>query len=154
MRKVNEMNEIIIGALSGIAGAFLTIYQFNRKSWGQNVSTNRMEWINSFRTEVSTLLAVVDLGNLEDISSQHCSEGLIEAFRCKNKLITRLNIHKGVLATENLILSALIMKFNHQYLPQLANDNQWYLDVVHYTKIILEEEWQRVKKEARGRGLK
>lgn len=119
-----------------LASLIISIYTFNRKSWSEQVSSSRMNWITEFRNDISFILSSNNSLNEETIKS-------IYRVRLKLNLVTDHNVECNVLL-DRVLVSIL----NN---PNLGISNYDKEKIFEYTKIILEYEWSRVKKEARGK---
>jgi hypothetical protein len=148
------MNETIYGLIGLIFGSGISFIIFKRQTWGEIVSKNRMEWINNFREEVSKVLLPVELNiqrsnddSIPNTDETTCSI-LKDGFYSKNKLLTRLNINHGANIDANQKLAELLDEYSIKNFHNL--DDKWGKQVIFLTKMILEPEWRRVKKEAKG----
>ena len=153
--------EIIITAISAFfIGGFLTFrYNYNHL-FAENVSKNRMEWINNFREEVSTIIAATEAlcslsgdGERADNAGQKSElecEWIYHAEKARAKLRTRLNMD--------------ITRYGNEYNQRMDNrlktlrfdgsehERQSVEEIIELSRKILEHEWKKVKSEAKGKG--
>ncbi|MDY4429636.1 hypothetical protein [Evtepia sp.] len=136
---------IASGVLSGSLVGILTLRFHYKNLYADTVSKNRMEWINNFREEVSTIIATLK-------SSKNYSKGnhIYEAEKAKAKLLTRLNQNTSKNGNEyNDVLAEVLAKLNFD---QIEDDLDDTVDIlIDLTRKILEPEWRRVKREAKGK---
>lgn len=158
------MSEWVAGLIGALVGALITFIasiltlRFNYKQlFAQTVSENRMDWINHFREEFSIILGTANF--LSDnpineskkgckICDQECAKKMIlEAERARMKLLTRLNLDTSKIGNEYNKVFELKLKeidFNKEFDEQQKNE------LMEISREILEFEWQKVKKEAKG----
>lgn len=155
-----EFIDLIITIISSlIIGGWLTL-RFNYNSlFAETVSKSRMKWINDFREEISTIIAMLDMEcaacdkckNIEDSceTSKKC-QNQFDAHKATAKLRTRLNLDIDRYGNEyNKALDDILadLKFD-------GTDNALEVKetLITLSRKILEPEWQRVKQEAKGKG--
>lgn len=153
--------------ISALIAAFIAVYNYRKQSWCDNVSKERMKWMNEFRNEVGKIIKAIKLfeqceylsslefKNDENNNFEHkeCEinehlQTILEGEEAKYKLLTRINTN-----------SVKGNEFNFEYKKMLNNlifskDKIKEFDVdafMKLTNIILEFEWEKVKKEARGK---
>lgn len=162
------MNEALSGLLGAILGAgiallgtMLTNKLGYKNLFAEVVSKNRMDWINNFREELSVFLGTAKF--VHDLCLKKCSlcdetKCLDKAERCKLicdlekarvKLLTRLNQDISKDGNEyNKKFAALISEL------QIFNTDDDFIDkyneIIKVARGILEPEWVKVKKEAKG----
>lgn len=160
------METEIIAAIITVVGvlltALITYYQFRKEQWQKSVSDSRNHWLNDFRDEFGVLAGYIEYlkkygcqqlpGNDsntaddEDNKRGERSKELLEALNAKNKLYTRINTNSSTMGNE----------YNEAYKLTLESINfnkikEFDLDLFKkLTNLILEKEWQKVKKETKG----
>lgn len=137
----------IFGTIATIIIGFLTLkYNYNHLH-AEIVSKSRNEWLNIWRDQLSKFLSVSDMLRYEQIEGDRRVELLNEYHIAKNNILLRLNMeenqHKNVYVLINRIA----------YEKQLSNENYFKAKelLLVATRDLLKIEWERVKKEARGR---
>ena len=144
----------IIATLVSAAVSFVSIRFNYHELFARTVSENRMDWINKFRDEISTIVATIKVNNTDD-------KMLFAAEKAKASLITRLNqditkpgneYNKRMLEELNKVNfdlgeSSNDLKKNSSDLGGCNGKIEALLDL---SRKILEPEWKRVKEEARG----
>lgn len=152
----SEIVSGLIGALLGAGASFLSL-RFNYKDlYARSVSSNRMEWINNFREEVSIIVAVLRSPTSERIERKQChkvcsdtTEMIFHAEKARAKLLTRLNMDTSKIGNEyNKVMVNLLgsLTFN-----EISPESEHQADaLIDLSRKILEPEWKRVKKEAGG----
>lgn len=151
------MDTEIIAAIIALVGVILSILvsllislattRFNyRQLYAQTVSTNRMDWINKWRENISKFLACAEILN------NNCACG-------NNELIT---IEKEMYEARGMVVSRLNLdEPNHKAMLVLMNffvihcDKQEFIKqreaILALARKILKPEWERVKDEAKGK---
>lgn len=146
----------IIGAIVGFIASALTLRFSYKQLFAQTVSQNRMDWINNFREELSIVVGTAKYLNYihqqnkySDIdgNTYQPSEQVLSAEKARVKLLTRLNTNSTKEGNEyNDVFAEMI-----NMLEFTGNDNLSLIKKIEETaKLILEPEWKRVKKEAKG----
>ena len=159
-----------IGILSALITSLVTVHIFKRQSWNENVSKERMKWIVEFREEVGELMKAIKL--FEHFSSNICEEKCEKkgkedcGFDCLNiilngekaryKLYTRINTSKVEQNEFNFAYKKMLeeLKFDSNMLTNTDKNKNLNFDIdafMKLTNMILELEWQKVKKEAKGK---
>ena len=163
----------IIGAVCGgfvsIIGSFVIYKNSCKQIFADNVSKSRMNWIVEFRKEVGTIVATLTILNKTQKETSDIADKIYEAEKAKIVLLTRLNCDTTKEGNEhNRAFSNLLSELNFMRLDNVQNNNQKNTtistqikndksiediieQIIKYTKKILEFEWQRVKREAKGR---
>lgn len=161
------MNEALSGLLgtlfgAGIAllGTMLTNKLGYKNLFAEVVSKNRMDWINNFREELSVFLGTAKFvhdcctnkGSSCMINCQNtgkCCELACNAERARVKLLTRLNQDISKEGNEyNKKFATLISEFKIFNIDDDFIDK--YNEIIKVARGILEPEWVKVKKEAKG----
>ena len=146
----------MIGAIVGFIASALTLRFSYKQLFAQTVSKNRMDWINNFREELSIVVGTAKYlnyinqqNNYSDIegNTYQPSEQVLSAEKARIKLLTRLNTNSTKEGNEYHDLFAEMINM----LEFKGNDNLSLIKNIEETaKLILEPEWKRVKKEAKG----
>lgn len=142
----------IITAIGAIVTFIIGIIKYKQTRWSENVSKERMEWIKSFRIEVGKIMkayAVIknttQLANL-NINPQTNIESIkAEAEEARYMLITRINTNIIDGNEYNPEYKKILQKLDFNNVSNFPEKR-----FMELTNIILEAEWQKVKKEARG----
>lgn len=169
----------LIGSLISFFGVLITgmlaIHSLKEQKWSENVSKERMKWLVEFRNEVSRIASAVVLLNSKNgllynnsgvswdneqnnsentkspksifFNNQRYVDIIIDAERARWSLYTRIN-------TNSLIGN----EYNYYYKKALLSIDFTSSDIndfdiksfMELTNHILEQEWQKVKKEAKG----
>lgn len=138
---------MIAGLLSGgIVGAMTLRFHY-KNLYADTVSKNRMDWINNFREEMSTIIATVQSVRGK---CQNKDELIYDAEKARAKLLTRLNQDTSKKGNEyNKTLTQILEKLDFNQAANSSNDV--IPTLIELTRKILEPEWQRVKREAKGK---
>lgn len=151
--------ELVITAISSLVfGGWLSL-KFNYNNlFAETVSKSRMEWINSFREEMSTIIAMLEMeqaicGKCKNKTGNcDCSEGCqyrFDACKARAKLRTRLNMNTNRHGNEyNKTLDEALCRLKFDGTDSAEEERELLITL---SRKILEQEWQRVKKEAQGR---
>lgn len=162
------MNEALSGLLGAILGAgiallgtMLTNKLGYKNLFAEVVSKNRMDWINNFREELSVFLGTAKL--VHDLCLKKCS--LCDETKCLDKaecckLICDLEKARVKLLTRlNQDISKDGNEYNKEFADHINKLDFWnkgfnfddeYKKIVDMARKILEPEWVKVKKEAKG----
>ena len=137
---MEELLSGIIGALIGAATTWVTLRFKYRDLFARTVSSNRMDWINSFRNELSVVVAALRTGGKP-----------FEAEEARSKLLTRINLDTSRPGNE---YNAVFLEWLNK--ADFKNKNTCYKEcvakkLIEISRNILQYEWQRVKEEARGK---
>lgn len=136
---------IVSVVLSAIIGFFNTRFGYNQL-FAQTVSSNRMDWINVWRENISKFLACAEfLHNHKDKKCKKCCEYEKEMYQAKSMIISRLNM------TEDLhcLMKASLDKFDYNTDDKTFEKKREY--VLELARQILKPEWERLKDEAKGK---
>jgi len=142
----------IISTVSIVVTAIIAVYSLRKQSWSKTVSETRNQWLNDFRDEVSIIVAVLEEMRIYNVRTKcypdNCA--IHKAYIAKEKLYTRLNTNKLNGNEHFFLLKPLVYKI--EFTPDCANsfNRKEFLEVVNQ---ILELEWKKVKKEAKGEML-
>jgi hypothetical protein len=147
-------------AVVGVLVTCVVTYKISKKSeWCGLVSKNRMDWIISFRSNISKMLAngkcIFRFGENDSVKSKEKIKGknnLISLHICyeqaKDEILSRLNLKEYLhteLKGEIERLDLLIEKGDD--ISDLESVESEILDT---TRKILKPEFERVKREAKG----
>lgn len=146
---------LIAGAIS-LIGIFFTTKLSGVNIYAQTVSSNRMDWINVWRENLSKFIACVKMINSfnvrisnSTITYSDISTVYIKMYESCNMVLLRLNLTEPahVLLKKQIedILSELESKGNNQNMDKLLEE------LSNTARLILKPEWERVKKEAKGK---
>ena len=171
----------VCGGFVSILGSILIYKNSCKQIFADNVSKSRMNWIVEFRNEVGIIVATLRLlnklykNNKYDSAKENNNNDndiynkIFEAEKARTILLTRLNCDITKEGNEhNKAFSNLLSELNFMILDTTQNNNQQSTisstqinnvenientieQIIKYTKKILEFEWQRVKREAKGR---
>lgn len=154
----------VIAALITVGGiiitGIITLITFKKQEWGKLVSKSRNQWLNEFRNEVSILVGYIEFkiipnktnkescknDNSDCKKNQVGEQELLRALVMKNRLYTKINTNSHPYGNE----------YNEAYKTLLetldfCNLEKFDLDLFKkLTNLILEKEWGKVKKEAKG----
>lgn len=151
----------IIAALITVGGiiitGIITLFTFKKQEWGKLVSNSRNQWLNEFRDEVSILIGYIEYQLLirktknylvicNDDNNQVGQQHFLQALTMKSRLYTKINTNSHPHGNE----------YNEAYKTLLEtldfyNLEKFDLDLFKkLTNLILEKEWGKVKKEAKG----
>lgn len=151
------MENIVVSLIVGILGAFITSVglflttKFNyRDLYSKSVSSSRMDWINNFREEISTIIAALKMSIDEEDLTDAGAKYLFEAEKARAKLLTRLNMDTSRIGNEyNEAMATLLNEIDFKSSCATHEDRTDVL--IDLTRKILEPEWVRVKQEAGGK---
>lgn len=133
----------LISVFVGAIGSWLLLKFKYRDMYSKTVSSNRMDWINNFRGEVAMIIAYLRLKKEEELEAN-----IWEVECARAKLLTRLNMNLANPGNEyNVLFGDELEKIDFS---NLNNSEEISEQLICLTRKILEGEWQRVKKEAKG----
>ncbi|MBQ2819204.1 MAG: hypothetical protein IJF14_02330 [Clostridia bacterium] len=135
--------EILLTIIATVVIGGIVTFKYNYNSlFAENVSKHRMDWINNFREEMSVIISAIQGGcRYNDTSSMK------NAYKARAKLRTRLNQDISRFGNEyNQILDEMLRD-----LTFCQKDNEKVETLIYLSRKILEPEWQKVKREARGK---
>ena len=153
--------ETIIAAIIALAGVILSVgisllvalltrrYNYHHL-FAETVSKNRMEWINVWRENISTFLALAE--TLHECYKKGTSCALCELkkemLKARAMITTRLNM------TEELhcLMFAAIKQIDCSQSNTQFEAQREYIEEL--ARKILKPEWERVKNEAQGKNRK
>ena len=126
-------------------GLFTHRYNYHQL-YAETVSKNRMEWINIWRENLSVFLACAEMLHTA------CNSGEREGYRkemliARGRIVMRLNDREA----EHVALYRAIM--NLDCAPCNENFYKQVVQIEGMARAILKTEWERVKKEAKGKKI-
>lgn len=151
------MDSEVIAAIISVAGVFGSIvisfiigvwtHSFNYKQlYAQTVSSNRMDWINVWRENVSKFLACAELlHNHKDEKTETFLNIEKEMYEARAMITSRLNLNEDTHAMMLLMINDFRIQTTS---ADFYNQRE---AVLALAREILKPEWERVKKEARGK---
>ena len=135
----------LIGALLGSLGTYFTLKFNYNQLYAQTVSSNRMDWINVWRENISTFVSCAEILHKHTAPDDKLIEVEKELYKAKAMITSRLNLDEE----SHITMLALINSFRIQTDDaDFANQREAILSLARQ---ILKPEWERVKKEARGK---
>ena len=143
--------EVLSGLIGGVVGAAITLvcslltlrYSYSQL-YAQTVSSNRMDWINVWRENISKFLATAEILHKENkLSNAHEYEK--EMLEARAMIITRLNTSEE----DHLLMYAALMNLDYTSDDNVFEEKR--LIITELARKILKFEWERVKKEAKGK---
>lgn len=159
------MESLLAGLTGGLVGAvlsfiisFLTLRFNYRQLFAETVSKNRMEWINVWRENIAIFLSRAQAlrekekrcgGVHRFIKSDQGDSVSLEAelYKARSMITMRLNMEEE----PHILMYGALMNFDWKMKDDLDFKKQ--CEVVELlAREILKPEWERVKKEAKGRG--
>lgn len=160
----SDMVSWILGIIIGFFGGYLTYRATCRNVFASVVSQSRMNWINKFREEVGIIVSALKMSqkmydkdsNGDELQINCCGSEfekayidlIINAEQARSRLLTRLktdnNINNGYNEPLTNILTDIDFGMNEDYAGTIEN-------IQRLTKKILEPEWAKVKREAKGK---
>lgn len=148
---------ILLSFLGAVIGSIITIRLGYRELYAKNVTTNRMEWINVWRTKIPEFLSKVEIllkikeynkNDSNGNNDKYYSKILDEFYQAKYMIEIRLNLneskHQMVYLLINEITEA-VLDCNKCYNSITKKKEQLLI----LSRTILKEEWERVKIESK-----
>lgn len=145
---MSDFLTILLSFLGAVIGSIITIRLGYRELYAKNVTTNRMEWINVWRTKIPEFLSKVEILLKIKEDDKNYSKILDEFYQAKYMIEIRLNLneskHQMVYLLINEITEALL-DCNECYNSITKKKEQLLI----LSRTILKEEWERVKIESK-----
>lgn len=154
---MSDFLTILLSFLGAVIGSIITIRLGYRELYAKNVTTNRMEWINVWRTKIPEFLSKLEIllkikeDNKNDSNENNDKDYfkiLDEFYQAKYMIEIRLNLneskHQMVYLLINEITEALL-DCNECYNSITKKKEQLLI----LSRTILKEEWERVKIESK-----
>ena len=147
------MTEEIITALIAAVVSIAVNFALNRFKYrdlyARTVTNNRMEWINIWRKSSAELIACCEMilnnNNLlsgKNSPNNYLSELYKEFYIKKENILLRLNLDEE----NHKIVYAILEDLNPNNIS-----NEKIKEIEGIVRITLKDEWERVKKEAKGK---
>lgn len=148
-----EAIESVVTIFTAFVFGGLLTWQFNYHNlFAATVSKSRMDWINCFREEISTIIAALER-NVDEDEKRRTVDYRYEGYKARAKLRTRLNMDTERSGNEyNEALDGILRSLKFDGTDRNIEETKEML--IELARDILEPEWQRVKKEAKGRQRK
>ena len=149
------MEEQILNLLSGFIGiiigfissALLLRYNYHQL-FATTVSSNRMDWINVWRQNLSKFISCAEIIHTT-LETQDNKEKLLEykkeMLEARAMIITRLNTKE----LNHVLIYGLLTKLDCS--PSNSNFYSQQVEIIELAHKILKLEWERVKSEAKGK---
>lgn len=151
----------IVGVIIGYALSFLTLRFNYHQLFAETVSKNRMEWINVWRENISIFLAHAETlhemhkiqqnqsSNSGHLSSQGNAQTnydyLLEMNKARTMITSRLNMTEELhVLMEDAVNNLDYTKSDQEFKKQCDS-------ILEIAREILKPEWERVKREAKGK---
>ena len=155
----------IFSALIQVIGVFFTVFvgfiQFKKNKWSENVSKERTIWLKEFRQEVGKIMKAYEILSVQDCykccacknnnkKNIICgmNEVILEAEEARYVLITRINTNKFEGNEYNFRYKEILKEIKFDKTIKESFNKDEFLDL---TNLILETEWQKIKRESRGK---
>ena len=150
------MDSQIISAIIAVCGVFVTVTvtfvigllarRFNYKHlYAETVSSNRMDWINAWHENISRFIACAEILHKHTKPSAERLKIEKELYEARAMITSRLNLNEDT----HVAMLTLLNNFRIQTTPaDFSNQRE---AVLALAREILKPEWERVKKEARGK---
>ena len=150
---MEEWVAALLGAIGGALLSFLASWltlKFNyHQLFAETVSKNRMEWINVWRENISKFLACAEILQKCSLSTEcdNCKivEYKKEFYESRAMITSRLNMDEEL----HVLMFAAINQIDFKTPDsEFAAKREYILELA---RKILKPEWERVKKEAKGK---
>lgn len=155
------MEPEVIAAIIALSGVVLSVgisliislwtrrYNYNQL-FAETVSESRNKWLNEMRDFISTMLAEVknpcpsgkdkDICKKAECQLQGTDTRTNEYWKARNEIMLRLNLNEPL----HLMLKNEILQLDN------GKDNKTIENIISISQLLLKEEWEKVKKEAKG----
>lgn len=136
---------IIAAVVSMITSNITTRFSY-KQLFAETVSKSRNKWLNEMRDFISTMLTEVQKhcsnknAQDNDSSSAH-HERTSDYWKARNEIMLRLNLNEPL----HLMLKNEILNLDNN------SDEKTIENIIAISQTLLKEEWEKVKKEARGK---
>lgn len=132
----NSLISGLIGAIIGFVASLLTLRLQYKKLFAETVSQSRNKWLNEMRKYISTMLA----------EAIKCKDNVKtkEYYTARNEVLMRLNVKEPL----HLMLQIEIGKLDNCHVNDYDNIEHNILEI---SRQLLKIEWDRVRKEAKGK---
>lgn len=159
---MNEIVAALIGGVIGFLGSFLVL-RFNYKQlFAQTVSSNRMDWINKWRENLSIFLANAEV--LHEMTRNHNGEiqacalnkSMKYVCECEKYIALKTEMLKSrEMITSRLNLNEDLHRLMFATIKQIdIQSNDFFVQreyIEELARQILKPEWERLKREAKGK---
>lgn len=138
----------IIGALISFVASILVLRFNYHQLFASTVSSNRMEWINVWRLNISKFLACAEILHTKvrtDDNEKELLEYEKELLEARAMIITRLNTNES----DHVLMYGALTQID--YSPSNPNFYAQQVVIIELAQKILKPEWERVKDEAKGK---
>ena len=138
----------VAGALIGFIASLLTLRFNYHQLFASTVSSNRTEWINVWRENISKFLACAEILHTKvrtDDNEIELLEYEKELLEARAMVITRLNTKE----TDHVLMYGALTKID--YSPSSPSFYAQQVVIIELAQKILKPEWERVKNEAKGK---
>lgn len=157
----------VIAAIISVIGVLISVlvgfYQYKQSKWNEYVSKERTIWLKEFREEYSLIMQAYyvskhlendklvlknsedDKGKSIEFECKQREEIICNGIKAKYKLITRINTNNLRNNKYNAAYKELLSSIDF-----ISNEHFDENEFKELTNKILEDEWKKVKKEARG----
>lgn len=165
----------LIGAVVALVGSYWVNKFSYKQLFAQTISSNRMDWINVWRENVSKFLACAEIIHDHEVQKNKISKKRVTCKKGKcivvvfyptsnetdNKII---EYRKEMLEARAMIISRLNLN-EQDHIDMMAaldlfdcncSEEQFNLQrelVLELTRQILKPEWERLKREAKGKNV-
>ncbi len=138
----------VVGGLLALVGTLLTLRLSSKQVYTNNVTSNRMDWINIWRENISIFLANAQI--LREMAENPKLFGDVgkkrvdlkaEMYKAREMIIIRLNL------AENLHKAMLLAIAEFDYKGENFQRKKAYIEEL--ARAILKPEWERLKIEAK-----
>ncbi len=127
-----------------------TIKYNYKELFAETVSQSRNKWLNAMRDFISTMLAEIQnpcpIAKDDEVCKKECvlkSNNTLRTnkyWKARNEILLRLNLNEPL----HLMLRNEILQLDSY------NDKKTIEDIILISQSLLKEEWEKVKKEAKG----
>lgn len=150
------MEPEVIAALIAVAGVVLSAFiawltthltlRFNYKQlFAETVSKNRMEWINVWRENIAKFISCAKILHTNKTQTEFNLQCEKEMYEARVAVTSRLNLNEE----KHKLLLTTMLEFNLQETEGRFNAQCEYIESL--ARDILKPEWERVKREAKGK---
>ena len=150
------MSADVIAAIIAVCGVLVSVIitliigfwnqKFNYKQlYAQTVSSNRMDWINVWRENISRFLACAEVLHKHVAPNDELIKIEMDMYESRAMITSRLNLdEKAHVAMLSLINTFRVQTDEDDFITQREA-------ILALAREILKPEWERVKKEAKGK---
>lgn len=124
----------IISAVISLTLSYFTNRYNYRHLFAETVSQSRNKWLNEMRDFISTMLAEAQFPNPKPRTFTK------KYWKARNEIMLRLNLNEPL----HLMLKNEILTLDNN------NNKKTIENIISISQLLLKEEWEKVKKEAKG----